>query len=131
MRVLYITNSAKIGGANRVLLQLWAALKCSGITPLAVCPADGPMPSACADLEVPCDVLPYPQIGRAHPLQTWSGFRRWAALLNRLQVDLIHANDASGARSISLAAFSRRIPLLCHVHYPPDRDHVRWVFRLL
>jgi glycosyltransferase involved in cell wall biosynthesis len=129
MRVLYLSNAAQIGGANRALLTLWAGLGAHGVSPAAACPADGPMVQACTAAGVPCDVLPYEQPSWREPVRTLRATRRWRSLLTRVRPDLIHANDFHNARSISLAAGVRRTPVVCHVRFHQNEAYLRWVFR--
>ncbi len=129
MRVLYLTNSAQIGGGNRSLLALWEGLRPLGITPLAVCPAEGPMIEACRRADVGCEVVEYHPPDWQSPLRGWRAFRRWVSLLDRLGVDLVHANDPYGARTVGLAAKWSHVPLVCHIHFPLGDAGTRWIFR--
>jgi glycosyltransferase involved in cell wall biosynthesis len=128
-RVLYLTNSAQIGGGNRSLLTLWSAMKARGITPLAVCPFEGPMVDACREAGVECYVLPFVQPGWNNPVESIAAHREWSRLLRKVDVDLVHANDPGGARSISFAAWSHRLPVVCHVRFPAARGYMTWAFR--
>jgi glycosyltransferase involved in cell wall biosynthesis len=131
MRILYLTNAAHIGGGNRSLLTLWQALKARGVSPVAVCPTGGPMVEACRELEIPCEVVEYYQPSVRQPFRTWRSYRQWCRLLVDQKIDLIHANDPFGARSICLAARRIGLPVVCHVQYPPTADFLEWVFRNL
>ena len=104
MRVLYLANSAQIGGGNRSLLSLWDGLKQSRISPLAVSPSDGPMVACCHEMGIPCQVLKYKQPGLDHPFYSVRAYRQWRQILSELRVDLVHANDLYNARSISFSA---------------------------
>lgn len=131
MRVLYLTNSAQIGGGNRSLLELWEGLRPRGITPLAVCPTDGPMVEACRRADVGCEVVDYVQPHWQSPRRGWQSYRRWLGLLDRLGVDLVHANDPYGARTICFATARSHVPLVCHIHFPLEDAGTRWVFRFV
>lgn len=129
MRVLYLTNSAQIGGGNRSLLTLWEGLRSRGITPVAVCPTEGPMVEACRNADVGCEVVDYQLPDWLRPLKGWRAFRRWVGLLDRLRIDLVHANDPYGARTVGFAAKRSGLPLVCHIHFPLGDAVTRWVFR--
>jgi len=129
MRVLYLTNSAQIGGGNRQLQVLWEGIRKHGIEPLVVCPTAGPMVELCRHIDVPVEVLQYPQPSWRCPIATIQGYRIWQQLLKRTRPDLIHANDFINARSVSLSAKHLALPLVCHVHFPAVPDSLRWMFR--
>lgn len=129
MRVLYLTNASQIGGGNRSLLVLWDAIRSLGVEPVAICPEAGPMADACARAGVPVHIRRYVQPDIRTPVATLRAVQSWRALLRRLEIDLVHANDPSNARSISLAARMAGIPLVCHVHFPPGDGYFDWCFR--
>jgi glycosyltransferase involved in cell wall biosynthesis len=129
MRVLYLSNAAEIGGANRALLTLWRGLAAQGISPTAVCPADGPMVRACAADNVPCRVFPYRQPSWREPRATWRLIRDWRAILAAVDPHVVHANDLDNARSVALAASSRGLPVVCHIRFHREATYLRWVFR--
>lgn len=129
MRVLYITNAAQIGGANRSLQTLWEGLHNYEIEPYAVCPEDGPMVSLCREARVPVTILPYLQPSWRHPYQTFQGYQQWRHVCSQVRPTLIHANDFSNARSVILAAKSLHLPVVCHIRFHAAPEYLRWVFR--
>ncbi len=129
MRVLYLTNSAQIGGGNRALETLWEGLGDRGVEPLAVVPERGPMADLCREKSIPREILAYQQPSWREPIQTWRGLRAWLDLLDRMEPRLVHANDFVNARSIAPAAWRRRLPLICHVQFHRSPEFLRWVFR--
>lgn len=129
--VLYIANSAEIGGGNRSLLTLWAGLSVHRVTPIAVCPSEGPMVRACHDLGIPCRILADSGPDWRRPGITWSRFHWWRRLLDEYGVSLVHANGSSGARAVGWAAWSMGVPLVCHCRFPEKRTFVEWNYRLV
>lgn len=129
MRVLYLTNASQIGGGNRSLLVLWNAIRSLGVEPVAICPEAGPMADACARAGVPAHIHRYVQPDIRTPVATLRALQSWRALLKSLEIDLVHANDPSNARSIALAARMAGVPLVCHVHFPPGEGYFDWCFR--
>ncbi len=128
MRVLYLSNAAQIGGANRALLTLAQGLRAQGVVPHVIVPSDGPMVSACADAGLICDIVPYRQPGWRQPIATWRAMRAWRAVFARVRPDLIHANDFHNARAVMIAA-GRRVPVVCHIRFHQKEAYLRWVFR--
>jgi glycosyltransferase involved in cell wall biosynthesis len=131
MRVLYLANSAQIGGGNRYLQGLWNGIRNYGVEPLAVCPTDGPMVELCRNIGVPVEVLQYPQPSWRYPIKAVQGYLLWQQLLKRTKPDLIHANDFINARSVSLSAKRFALPLVCHIQFHTEPSFLRWVFRTL
>jgi glycosyltransferase involved in cell wall biosynthesis len=111
--------------------MLWSGLRERGIDVLAVCPSDGPMVQACKAEKIPCEIVDYGQTDRHHPICSWLYYKNWRRLLRALKPDVIHANDPYGARSIMLAAWRARLPVVCHIQFPPSSHSIAWVFRFL
>jgi len=131
MRVLYLANAAHIGGGNRVLLQLWAGVVSRGVDPFVVLPTHGPMEDECAKLDLPYRVVPYIQPSWHAPVASWLAMRAWRRLLLEIGPQVVHANDPFTARIISLASRLEKVPLVCHVHFPPGTRAMAWLFRFL
>lgn len=129
MRVLYLTNSAQIGGGNRILLTLWREAKAQGLDPVATCVANGPMVRACEQLSVPCEITEYYQPTYRRPVDSFRAYRYWRKLLREYRIELVHANGFLAARSIGLAAKRAGLRLVCHVHFAASAPFVAWVFR--
>ena len=129
MRVLYIPNSAEIGGANRYLLTLWPHIRRHGVEPFAACPGPGPMADACRDAGIPCAIVEPAQPEWDRPVESWRGFRRWRSIVGEVRPDVVHANDFWNARSIAPALALSSAPLVCHVHFPVLAESIPWTFR--
>ncbi len=129
INLLYLSNSDQIGGGNRSLLTLATGMKKRGHKPRVICPKDGPMVDRCVSLDVTCNVKPYIQPSWRSPWEVYGEFKSWMDVLRRHEVDLIHANDCSNARVVSLAAWRRNIPLVCHIRFAPKPEAIEWMFR--
>ena len=131
MRVLYLPNAAHIGGGNRVLLQLWSGGVSRGVNPLIALPTRGPMEDECAKLDLSYRVIPYLQPSWHAPIPSWLAMRGWRRLLREIGPVVVHANEPSTPRIISLASHMEKVPLVCHVHFPPSKGAMAWLFRFL
>ncbi len=131
MRVLFLANAGHIGGGNRSLLTIAEELSRREHDVAVVIPEAGPMQDACQAVALPCRLQYYQQPSWSAPIPTWKGYRSWKRLLGEFRPDIIHANDLIPARSVALAAHNTKIPVICHVRYPPDPKQVAWTFRLL
>src|SRR5215472_8328926 len=83
MRVLYLSPSGALGGAERVLLNILASVRAAdpSAEPYLLALADGPLCQHATRLGVPCTVLPMPagmaavgdsQLGFANPGRRWA-----------------------------------------------------------
>ena len=120
MRLLYLCASGQIGGGNRSLLSLWDELLPEGIAISAICPSEGPMIQACADRGISCRVIKYDWFSRWDFSSLANNYYRWRQLLKETQPDIVHANDRAGAHVIALAAWSKSLPLICHIRFAPS-----------
>lgn len=129
LELMYLSNSEQIGGGNRSLLTLATGMTSQGHHPRVICPKRGPMSDRCESLKIEHYVRPYVQPTWRSPWETYGEFKTWTQLLDSQSVDLIHANDCSNARVVSLAAWRRNIPLVCHIRFAPKPAAIEWMFR--
>lgn len=134
MRVLYVSTTGALGGAERVLLDLlaWQRRTCSHVDPHLLVLDRGPLADAASDLGVPTTVLQVPdsvaRLGEsgASTLQlAWrllaaaSDAGRFARVLRRhmasLSPDVVHANG-SKAQVLAALAAPRTARQVWHVH---------------
>jgi glycosyltransferase involved in cell wall biosynthesis len=129
--VALIANSQQVGGGNRSLLTLAGGLSSHGITPLIVSPAPGDLVEQAHALGLSCAIQTtvQPEIGR--PFAAARAFIDWVRWLQQERVDLIHANGLLAWRSIALAAAALRLPVVCHVRFPPAPEELRWLARTM
>ena len=122
MKVLYLSHTAHVSGAEHALLSLLSRLP-RDVDPTVACP-DGPLAAAVAGLGVPVVIVPGTDASlRLHPLHTpralldiarTAGRLRRAA--RRIGADLVHANST---RAGIIGAAARRMggpPVLVHLH---------------
>jgi L-malate glycosyltransferase len=137
VKVLYLSHTAQVSGAERALLTLLAELP-HRVDPVVACP-DGPLAAAVAALGVPVvSVAGTDASLRLHPLHTPRALADMARTMSevhgvarRTQPDIVHANSS---RAGIIAAGSRRIggpPVLVHLQdrLPPGMlsTATRWV----
>jgi glycosyltransferase involved in cell wall biosynthesis len=129
--VLYLANSAQIGGGNRSLLLLNRGLHLRGNEACVVVPQKGQMLNVCLAENVAFVIRSFQQPSWRFPRETWLSYLNWKRLLYESGASLVHANDVSTARSVSLAAWRSGIPVFCHVRFPPGKPVIDWAFRRL
>lgn len=125
--VLYVANSAKIGGGNRVLMDLVAGLNPERFVPFIVTPGPGALATWAAEHDV--DV-------RSIPDGDWQGrtglLRRSVALALAARargVRLVHATAPTCYRAAGLAGQFLGVPRICHLGFPPEPGELAWGFR--
>lgn len=129
--VLFLANASAVGGGNQSLMLLASGIEKAGWKSYIIIPGQGHIVDACV-----ARGLKY--LEREYFQPTWRGFwktcletKSWRTLLRSLDVDIIHANDLSTGRSLSLAAHYCQVPMVCHVRFPFKKDFGEWVFRRL
>ena len=130
MNILYVHNVGKIGGAERVTLDVIRGLDKHMHRALVVTPEDGPFLAAARELGARASALKIQQPDSKKPLATLQGYRRWLNFLRQNEIDLIHTGDLFVTRTLIRTANKLSIPLVCHVHFPIDASALNWIFKV-
>jgi glycosyltransferase involved in cell wall biosynthesis len=136
-KILFLNHTAKVSGAERVLLVILRNLDRTHFLPCVGCPA-GPLADACAEIDVP--VVPLPEIHArftSNPLQllrsigsalgSVSAFRR---SLRDVRPDIVHANTVRAGLIAALASLGLGIPVVWHLHDMLPRSRFGNLIRL-
>ena len=125
--VLYVANSEKIGGGNRVLMDIASGLNRDRFVPHIVTPGPGPL--AAWAVEQGIDVCSIPD-------GDWSGrgglVRRAATLAwtaRRRRIGVLHAMAPMCYRALGLAGRLLGLPRVCHLGFPPSPGELAWSFQ--
>lgn len=129
MNILYVHNVGKIGGAERVTLDVIRGLDKDSHKAFLVTPEDGPFLAAANELGAQVSVLKIQQPDAKKPIATLKGYQRWLRFLRVNEIDLIHTGDLFVTRTIIRAVNKLGIPLVCHVHFPIDAPALSWIFK--
>ncbi|TWU21213.1 GDP-mannose-dependent alpha-(1-6)-phosphatidylinositol monomannoside mannosyltransferase [Novipirellula galeiformis] len=127
--ILLLSNSSNLGGGERSLLLIAQGLIRRNWKVHVAVPASGRMTAELTAAEIPHTVVPYALHSWKKPFRFLLDLRRWSRIFKGISCDLIHANDISTARSLAYSARQFRLPLLCHIRYPPESSYVDWAFR--
>jgi glycosyltransferase involved in cell wall biosynthesis len=124
--VLYVANAAKIGGANRQLMDIVEGLDRSRYVPAVVAPTDGPIVAWARECGIDHYVL------RA---DDWMGrvstYRRaipLAGILLKHSIRIVHAMAPTCYRAAGLAGSLARTARVCHLGFPPAPGEIEWCF---
>ena len=129
MNILYVHNVGKIGGAERVTLDIIRGLDGSSHQAFLVTPEEGPFLDVARELGARASALRIQQPEAKKPIQTIKGHRRWVKFLRENEIDLIHTGDLFVTRALVSAANKLAIPLVCHVHFPIETPALKWIFK--
>jgi glycosyltransferase involved in cell wall biosynthesis len=129
MNILYVHNVGKIGGAERVTLDVIRGLDRNSHTAFLVTPEDGPFILASKELGCQASALKIQQPDTKKPFVTLQGYRRWLGFLRENEIDLIHTGDLFVTRTLLRPANKLGIPVVCHVHFPIEASALSWIFR--
>ena len=128
--VLYVHNSALIGGGNKMLLALFDQLRDSEFRAVAVLPGPGPMEAELRRRDVPFSIVDLEQAlrgGRPSGLRSVFGLLR---CMRRHEVRLVHGNGPMYYRYAGMAARCMGVPGICHVQLPASLEALRWAFKV-
>lgn len=128
MNILYVHNVGKIGGAERVTLDIIRGLDRSLHQAFLVTPEEGPFLDAARELGARACALEIQQPEAKKPIQTIKVYRRWRKFLRENEIDLIHTGDLFVTRTLVQPARKLAIPLVCHVHFPIETSALKWIF---
>lgn len=116
IRVLFITHTGRIGGAEGNLLNLLRFAECGGFMPAALLlPEDGPLAGQARQLGVPVGFVRYHAFRWRNPirhLQTLSALHQW---VRRTQADVIHLNHQWLIEFAVKAGHLTCRPVVCHI----------------
>lgn len=129
MNILYVHNVAKIGGAERVTLDIIRGLDGGPHQAFLVTPEKGPFLDAARELGANVCALDIQQPDVKKPIQTVKAYRRWLKFLREHEIDLIHTGDLFVTRTLVQPAKKLAIPLVCHVHFPVEVPALNWIFK--
>ncbi len=123
IRVLYVSATGMLGGAEYSLLELVRALDRQRVEPLAAVPADQPLAERLRELGVDVAAVPRLRPRRTTRLgELASMARRWADSVRtvvrearRRRVDLIHSNTTAAHLVGSSAGALAHLPAVWHV----------------
>ncbi len=122
MKVLCVSHTSKVGGAERSLIELLSALP-SEISPRVACPAPGPLPAALREIDVPVVPIPGTDVSLKRDPRlvaraaSWgiSATARLAAHVARISPDLIHANSVRAGLIAVPAGKIAGVPVVVHL----------------
>ena len=124
--ILYVANAAKIGGGNRVFMDLMLNLDPARFTPVLVAPQQGPLVDWAAAENVPC------VISRS---DDWGGFRglarrsvELAGLVRRFRASVVHAAAPMAYRALGVAGLMTGTRRVCHLGFPPEPGELQRSF---
>jgi glycosyltransferase involved in cell wall biosynthesis len=139
-RILYMSHTGRVSGAERVLLHMLSVVERSQYEPVVMCPADGDLAAMVRAAGFECVPMPAVQARfSANPLRILRAIASVAAtaLATRRQIRNmaprgIHANTVRAGIIATLATFGLRTPVLWHVHDDlPRRNPISTCIRLL
>lgn len=124
--VLYVANSAKIGGGNRVLMDLMKGLDRVRFRPALVTPSQGPLVDWALETGLTCHLG---QVGGGSRLDFLGEAWALVRLMRALQARIVHAISPACYRAAGLAGRLTRAARVCHLQFPPDPGQLAWCFR--
>jgi glycosyltransferase involved in cell wall biosynthesis len=115
--VLYVANAAKIGGGNRVLMDLMTHLDTSRYKPVLVSPDEGALTDWARSTGIRYHV------SKNGDWQSGAALLRRAAaliqIIRRERAAIVHSAAPTCYRALGLAGRLTGVPRICHLGFPP------------
>lgn len=127
--VVFVANSEKLGGGNRLLTDIMAGLDRARFSPFLFAPKLGPLTEWAIDTGVPVRIMPAAgknSTGRVALLRQAVAV---ASTVLRTGAKIIHAAAQTCYRPVGLAGFLTRSARICHLGFPPEAQEIEWVFQ--
>lgn len=124
--VLYVANASKIGGGNKVLIDLIRNLDPDRFTPCLVTPGGGPLADWASSAGIPCFHSPPGEwYGLGGLARRTPGL---AMLIKRTGVTIVHAAAPTCYRSLGVAGRITGVGRVCHLGFPPEPGELQRAF---
>lgn len=121
--VAYIVPASKLGGGNRVMMDLVVRLDRQRFTPLVIAPTEGPLVTWASELGIPVQIVPGADyVGWLATLRRAAHFL-W--IFQRHRVAIVHAMAETCYRGAAIAATAAGASRIVHLGFPPDVPHLR------
>lgn len=128
-QILYLANSGRIGGGNRMMLAALDSLNRTAYEPVVVLPDHGEMADALGRRRLEYGVVALDRASRKiWPVPFMRRVTRLVRWIRRFHVRLVHANGPEVYMAAGVAARLTGVPTICHFQFPPDPQTVRTSF---
>lgn len=127
--LLFVENSAEMGGGNVSLLLILDHLDRAQYRPLVLCPAEGQMTRELKARSIPFRVLERPLPSRFWPFPFLKAVRQHLRFLREERPALVHVNDTAAYLWVGAAFKRERVPSVCHVRYPYSEGGLAYLAR--
>jgi glycosyltransferase involved in cell wall biosynthesis len=128
-RILFVTEAPFISGAEKSLQITVSSLQRFGIDVIVATPRYSPMASWCKESGIrwlPCDLLPTNRYGT---LSVKLNSRQLVRIVEKYDIQLIHANQIWVNPITAAAAYKAGIPSVCHLRDCFTRKTIEWYLR--
>ncbi len=115
-KVLFIANSAKVGGGNLSLLKLTELLKAKGVNTLTFVPGRGKFTDVLEQKNIKF-VIQKTQFHHLTKLQVILALFKALFIVFKFRPTLIHANDIHCYKYFDILAKITAIPIICHMRH--------------
>jgi glycosyltransferase involved in cell wall biosynthesis len=124
---MYVANSSKIGGGNRVLMQMARGLDPRRFQPFVVIPTAGPMVRWARETGIDYAVVADGDVDGRRSLLLRAGTLIRLIVSRRIKV--VHAMAPCCYRAAGLAGRLTGAITVCHLQFPPPAGEIAWTFR--
>lgn len=131
LRIGFVHSVAALGGAERMTEALVRELPREQYNSSLLCPESGAMSELFSTMNIESHHFPFIQPSFRAPFKTLQGRKLWVKTIEKLELDLLHTADLICTRTLLSAARYKKIPVVCHIHFPFKKTFSDWVFKNL
>lgn len=113
--ILYISESAVLGGAEISLLDIITSLDKEKSYPFFICSQDGPLAEKLRKEKISTDIIKLEKVRQVRFWRFLSSIKRLASFIKANKIDIIHANSTRANFLAGIAARFCSIPVVWHV----------------
>jgi len=128
VNILFAHNVAKIGGAEKVTLDIVSGISKTLFSSHLICPENGPLLDDARSFGTQASALAIVQPSRRHFFKSFLFTSKLIKYLKSNKISVVHTGDIFIARALLPAIKKLNLQLICHMHFPPDDGAIKWVF---
>jgi glycosyltransferase involved in cell wall biosynthesis len=128
--IVYVADAAKIGGGNRVMMDIVTRIDRGRFAPLIVAPGEGALAHWARTQSIPVRIIPGGGGSGSSRATLLRQSMHLALIIVRHRARIVHAMAQTCYRAAGVAGLLSGAVRICHLGFPPGRGELEWAFRI-